>query len=69
VKHSHFRAGGTTSTAEHMPGSREARRGEARQLAAQAFQTLLDMDVVSAGLLTLPELTMAAAACACFHSA
>ena len=46
----HTSAGGVASTAEHMPGSRDAKRGEVQQLAAQAFQTLLDMNVVSAGL-------------------
>lgn len=49
-----------------MPGSRNAKRGKVRQLAAQAFQTLLDMDSVSAGSLTRLELVMAPAACACF---
>ena len=52
-----------------MLGSRYEVRGKVQQLTTQAFQTLLDMDVVGAGSPALAMLMMAAAARACFPSA
>ena len=52
-----------------MLGRRSEVRGKVQQLAAQAFQTLLDMDPVRAGSLTRLKIIMVPAACACFCSA
>ena len=62
-------AGEAASGADCMLGSRYEVRGKVQQLAAQAFQTLLNMDVVSAGSPAPAILMMAAAARGCLHSA